>query len=232
MDAVRLRRWALRLHTIAASTLDRPENRWGRGSPRAGGALDNPGLNDFRDEQGARRATDGPLLARFFSLPPVQTPLPLAPDALIWHALHDPNLLPMLPGVLNPEPDGPLTRQPESAPLEVWTETELAALHGYFHLTHESQDPDPAALGRCFAAARWNVRNTQPDNATHHAWGTHVFIALSERDSDPDADLYAQTLLHNCQATAPGGRPDLLSAILLEDSARALDRLSSMPDRA
>jgi hypothetical protein len=59
----------------------------------------------------------------------------------------------------------------------------------------------------------------QPDNATNRPWAVAAFAEMAV-EGDGDAELYADTLLHNCRVTL--GRPGLLSTILLLDARRSL----------
>ena len=70
-------------------------------------------------------------------------------------------------------------------------------------------------------SSRWHLDNTQPDNATNRPWAVQVFLDLAREDDNPDARLYAETLLHN--ATAANGVPEPFSAAILLDAARALE---------
>ncbi len=102
-------------------------------------------------------------------------------------------------------------------PIEAWTERELAALHAAWHVAEARRD---RALGeRLRRAASWHAANTQPDNATNHPWAIHVFVSLA-LEGDADAELLAQTLLHNCHVTL--GHPDLRSGFILADAAMAV----------
>lgn len=107
--------------------------------------------------------------------------------------------------------------------IEVWTETELSCLHALWHAGDRNGRPDWQQ--RALAAARWHVSRLQPDNATNRPWAAHLFVLVAARDGCADAALYAETLIHNCQVQS--GRPDPLSALILVDSADALDRLDS-----
>lgn len=119
---------------------------------------------------------------------------------------------------LQPIPDVPghdagITGEPTGPAIEVWTETELAAVHAAWLL---------GSTWRAEArrAAVWLVEHIQPDNATNHPWGIHVFVTLAHETGAAQYELYAQTLLHNCQVTT--GRPDPFSAMILKHSALAL----------
>lgn len=106
-----------------------------------------------------------------------------------------------------------ITGEPTGPAIEVWTETELAAVHAAWSL-----GPDWRAEAR--RAAAWLVDNIQPDNATNRPWGVHVFASLAHESGGAQFELYAQTLLHNCQVMT--GRPDDFSAMILLHAARGL----------
>ena len=106
-----------------------------------------------------------------------------------------------------------ITGDPAGPAIEVWTETELAAVHAAWSL-----GPEWRAEAR--RAAAWLVDNIQPDNATNRPWGVHVFAMLAHETGGAQYELYAQTLLHNCQVMT--GRPDDFSAMILLHAARVL----------
>lgn len=108
-----------------------------------------------------------------------------------------------------------LTSLRDFAGVEVWTETELSALHALSWLAVWSGRSADSA--RALDAAAWHVEHLQPDNATNHPWGLHVFLWLERERPGLGARLTAETLLSNCQVSL--GRPDLLSAYILRDSA-------------
>ena len=98
--------------------------------------------------------------------------------------------------------------------LEVWTECELSALHALARLVRLA--PTPARVARLEELCRWHLEHTQPDNATNRPWALHVFA----RSADPESSLYAETLLHNVQAS--DARHEPLSRWILLDAAREL----------
>lgn len=116
-------------------------------------------------------------------------------------------------------PERPLLAQGAFSTIEVWTETELSALHALARLSALRGSAELRA--RAFSAARWHVEHVQPDNATNRPWAAHLFLQLSEAEGSADARLYAETLLHNCRVQS--GRPDPLSALILLDGAEALE---------
>lgn len=103
--------------------------------------------------------------------------------------------------------------------IEVWTESELASLHALWWI--DRRGLDATARRRMLDSSRWHLDNTQPDNATNRPWAVQVFLDLAREDDNPDARLYAETLLHN--ATAANGVPEPFSAAILLDAARALE---------
>lgn len=111
--------------------------------------------------------------------------------------------------------DASLVEQGRFRTIEVWTETELCALHALAKLARRRGRADLAH--RAVRAARWHLERTQPDNATNRPWAIHVFVELQT----PEAEHYAGTLLHN--AIVSSGRPDVLSAWILLDAADELE---------
>lgn len=208
MTQATLETWARRLRAVASRTL---------GDDLGAGDWHPDRLARFSDERGHRRAVDPYVLAWRGRADSVRTPP--APtgisEAHLWSALthdgvraHD-----ALGQRASSSAHAPLFEQPDDVVIEVWTETELASLHALWWLAR--QDGSLADVVR--SAATWHVERVQPDNATNHAWALHVFLLLDVEG----ADLYAQTLLHNCMVHT--GQPDRLSAHLLADSADALD---------
>ncbi|HMN97539.1 MAG TPA: hypothetical protein PKC43_13740 [Phycisphaerales bacterium] len=130
--------------------------------------------------------------------------------------------------------EGPLLEQDAYRTIEVWTESELCALHALRNLAgrRDLDAPSAAALAaRLASAIHWHLVHTQPDNATNRPWAIHAF---AERD-DPDAQLYAEGLLHACQISAfsagrsaPNGPASAviapLSRAILVDAAASLER--------
>ncbi len=196
---------------------------------RLGPSISTPALPPATgDELGQRRPVDGP----FFDwrrlrhgeaaapTSPARTDTPDAPETIVWSSLIDPSV--DLRRALRAEPDGPLLRWARPPGIEVWTECELAALHGLWWAGLVRNDA--ALRERCLAAARWHVENLQPDNATHRPWAVHVFVELGLADPSAGGDLHAQTLLHNCRVGAGTGEVDVVSAHILLDAAEALER--------
>jgi hypothetical protein len=169
----------------------------------------------FADENGNRRSIDRPLLCWLLGQPAGPAAKP-GLDLELWHALAEGSAPPVIGG------RGPL--QDASAPgrgevaIEVWTERELAAIQALWTLgvvCHE-----PALRDRAEDAARWCVEELQPDNATAHPWAVNAFASLARR-GDAEADLYAQTLVHNAMVAT--GRPGRFASLVLLASLRSMD---------
>lgn len=129
------------------------------------------------------------------------------PDLALWWALADASFVPEWSVG---DGDGPLFEQDAFTAIEVWTETELAALHALSH-RKEMRERVQRAVG-------WHVERTQPDNATNRPWAVHAFV----EHGSPEADHFAQTLVSNC--IVQSAQPDVLSALILKDAARLLGR--------
>lgn len=127
---------------------------------------------------------------------------PRSLDEQLWAALAGFGELPDLPI----ESTGALASEPEGLAIEVWTEIELASVHAAWSL-------GGVWRSRAESAAAWLVEHVQPDNATNRPWAVHVFAALASQRGDQSYELYAQTLLHNCQVGS--GKPDPFSAMIL-----------------
>ncbi len=142
-------------------------------------------------------------------------------DESLWSAAVDDSIS---TGSINAQiaPEGPIHPHTEEQAIELWTERELGALHALWRLSQIRDQPHWRT--RALDAARWHLRNTQPDNATNHPWAIQVFLDLWNRDPESneglDARLYAETLLHNCLTTS--AKPDPLSALILRDAADGL----------
>ena len=202
--------WANRLRRVSSRTL---------GEDLGAGDWHPDRIARCSDEQGHRRAVDPFLLAwrgRPDAVASATVPADIS-EARLWAALtqSDTDVRTLVPE--REQSHAPLFVQPDDVVIEVWTETELASLHALWW--HARDDESLAPLVR--DAAVWHVEMLQPDNATNHPWGVHVFLMLHIEHDIEGADLYAQTLLHNCMVTM--GRPDRLSAHILADAAHALE---------
>lgn len=201
--------WADRLEALALTGL--------AGTPLAGDkTIDRAAFMDgFRDEWGHHRAVDRPLLASLLGIDPGPSPTDASPDVLLWWALHDQSIDPADLVELH----GELIARDEETGLEVWTESELAALHALWNLAILRDRSDWTE--RCFEAASVHLDRLQPDNATNHPWAVHVFMGLADRGSS-EAMLYWQGLVSGAQIGL--GRPDRFSACLLLDAARRIGK--------
>jgi hypothetical protein len=174
-------------------------------------------IDAFSDESGHRRHVDRPLLAWLLGLGGVEprTGRVLSEDEQVWWLLAS--------GSRWSEPawlrkSGALTSEGIRAPIEAWTQTELATLAGLWEIAR--RDDDEPLRRRCMDAAAWFIAEVQPDNATGHPWGIAVFVERWIREGDIDARMYAEVLLHNCMVTR--GVPDRFSACVLWAGMRAL----------
>lgn len=164
------------------------------------GAVEQP----FRMAVSDQRATPG--------CAPQPTP---AGEVGLWWALADASV--DVDGLLAEPTDGSLLPQGLYRAIEVWTEADLCGLHALWRLARERDRSDWRR--RCEAVRAWHLEHTQPDNATNRPWALHVFLLAG----DVDGRMYAETLLHNCMSMS--GTPDPLSAMVLLDAARELERV-------
>lgn len=177
------------------------------------------------DELGHRRPADVPLLAwraRRLGLPPLGAAPQVGSrgvDVRLWMELAQTGGIG--PGTegghAQPGPFVPMDRVVEMGGIEVWTETELCALHAL--LWGAVLGGDGSRLAAVLAHARWHIEHTQPDNATNRPWAIHLFMVLAVMDNSAEAGMYAQTLAHNCRVAM--GVPDIISAQILLDAADA-----------
>ena len=203
-----LARWINRIDAAARSTL----------STLPDGADARAFSSDFIDERAHRRDIDSWILAALFGLDaPDQRDA--ARDVRCWRALLHRDV-PAMTELAASAPDE-FGRRADSASIESWTDTELSSLHAAGALALSADEPELRSL-----CARWSrafVDEIQPDNATNQAWAIHAFVDLAV-GGDVEADMYAQTLLHNCMFER--GRPDVRSALLLHHGAMCLGRSS------
>lgn len=210
--------WTARLRAICEPVL--------RGTPAvepASGTQSAEWIAGFKDRRGNRRRVDGLLLAQLLGRPAPEIE-PRSLDERLWlEACTRASARggPLIEAVL--ATNGPLVSS-EGWVIEVWTETELGALQALHTIAIERGEH--RLRERALDAARWHLRETQPDNATNRPWALAAFVDLA---TDPDiageAELYAQTLLHN--ALMPAGEPEPLSACILLQGARVLERSGS-----
>lgn len=190
-----------------------------------GGAAD-ASLLPCADELGHRRPADVPLLAwraRRLGHPTRDASPQVGAggiDVRLWMELAQTGGI--RPGREDDRaPNGPfvpMDRVGAMGGIEVWTETELGALHAL--LWGAVLENNKSRLAAVLAHARWHIEHTQPDNATNRPWAIHLFMALAELDDSAEARMYAQTLAHNCRVAL--GVPDVISAQILFDAADAL----------
>jgi hypothetical protein len=183
----------------------------------------------FRDDLGHRRAVDAPFISWRLQLAGIEHSQPEMgmdpardPDVALWHALRqgdDPTPIFDAHEAAHGTPTDGLFARVDTA-LEIWTETELSALHALWW--HATLSTAPDLTDRLERAVRGHVAELQPDNATNHPWALHVFLLHAWKHDVPEADMYAQTLLSNSQVMM--GKPDRFSAIILLDVADALER--------
>lgn len=187
--------------------------------------------SDFADESGHRRQVDRPFISwlnrehapdqAVYSL--VDSP---EPDVALWAALATGQRVHARILEQNGRHDWrssfdsgslfPQRNQSGPIAIEVWSEVELSSLHALGWLADRDASLRPLVRN----AAAWLTDNLQPDNATNHPWAVHIFATIGIIEEKPEALLYAQTLLHNCQVSL--GRPDALSSLILRDAASSL----------
>lgn len=166
-----------------------------------------------------------------FHVEPAAAPTSARPntvDASLWHALASQQSPEAISAILEAARDldrttwdaGSLIPQSGMA-LEVWTETDLSAMHALWWLALRHARPDWRTLIE--HAAAWHLDHIQPDNATAHPWSLHLFALrdITAPSGDGAARLHAEMMLHNCQVSL--GRADRLSALILVDAARAIE---------
>ena len=204
-----LRAWAESVRVLARPVVDRAIERFGPiECPDQRAAF----VGRFRDGAGSRRAVDGPFLSAWLGVAPDEPSRgACALDVRLWQAAAAG--APDGPRIVTLSIEGPLQAQRSDEALEIWTETELCALHALWRLGAR----DDTLRHRAGACALWHLANTQPDNATNRPWSAHVFAILGTGADMPEARLYAQTLVHN--AMVGTGQLDPLSAIILLDGA-------------
>jgi len=171
-------------------------------------------VGSFRDEFGARRATDGALLCRVLGIRYEAGDIESEDiDFRLWEAVH--GIGGSWEEVISKE-DGLVDLHGYA--IEHRTLIELCALHALCHLAEGEM------LVRVDELVDWHTRELQPDNGINRPWGLHAFVIRSVEAEAEDlrlnAMLHAQTLANNCCITL--GRPDLLSALILLDSANSL----------
>lgn len=203
--------WIPQLLRIALSAIENPVSGPGEYDP----IKLAPGLMRWRSFRGGA------------SISHTNLPVRMAPDERVWAALvREESDVESLwnevrrSAVERSEADqGSLLPRSAYDAIEVWTESELSALHAF--AWHALRVSDRSMLDRILDVGAWHIEHLQPDNATNRPWAVHVFLILSRERALPEAGFHAQTLLHNCQVSH--GRPDALSAHVLRDAAEALE---------
>lgn len=182
----------------------------------------DPSALPSADELGMRRPADTPFLAwraRRLGLPPRGATPSVggdAPDVRLWCALAEHGTLTHAGArTRGPAPYLDPALAASMGGVEVWTETELGALHALSWGAVLARDA--ARLATLLDHARWHIEHTQPDNATNRPGSIHLFLVLGASGASGEGDLYAQTLAHNCRVAL--GRPDEVSAQILYDAA-------------
>ncbi|MFT3685863.1 MAG: hypothetical protein QM783_13230 [Phycisphaerales bacterium] len=210
--------WVKRLRAAAETTLGKAP------------AIPAPGT--FRDERRNKLEVDEGLFAALRST--VWTaPASARGDVKLWgNAPVDAVVLPDTGGEGRPLL-GDWTNQASDKPhvgMEEWGERELCGLHALWSRARAAdEDQRVRWLRRGYSACRWLLENLQPDNATNMPWSAHVWVMASGPGVwgpglGPEARVYAETLLHNCQVGGGLGRPDKRSAWVLFHAASELER--------
>lgn len=168
----------------------------------------------FADDAGHRRVVDPPLLAWVLGVPQWEIPRPTRPDVALWAALVQAGSDPL---TLIATDAGPVAPEARLHGIEVWTEIELASLQALWW--HARRSKSGGVSDRARSLARWLMDEIQPDNGTNRPWAVACFAELAA-GGDSDAELYAETLLHNCQVSL--GKPDVLSTVILLDAQHSL----------
>jgi len=140
------------------------------------------------------------------------------PDVFLWWGLVDESLDVMR--AFDVDGDGPIIPQDVCTTIEVWTETELAALHALTN--HAALMRRRDLEERIKRAVSWHIETTQPDNATNHCWAVNTFLdagsGVGSGAGTAEAMHFAETLVSNC--LVQNAQPDFLSAWILLDAAR------------
>ena len=205
-------------------------------------------IASFRDEAGHRRAFDAPFLSAAFGVPhhhPLDARCAPAP-ARAWDAVANASGFPqdlhdliarvtnsaatglsetdarMLTGLSNTRPGSQsLGIEPVTEALLCLCDAAWAGLKGGLH--PNSDLSANAKLGTTCAALRDHLlAEYQPDNATSRPWAIGVFLDDWCRTERYESLMYADGMLTACRVQT--GRPDLLSAVILNTASAGLLR--------
>lgn len=202
-----LRDWSQYLRRTASASLG-PGRPWAEGTSEERGGW----ASRFRDGAGQRREVDGFLLARLSGTPLPAPSAESGPDVAAWRSVVDPLVWTGDSG------EGPFAEHLKETSIEVWTECELCVLHARAWVDLQTG----GLSARTLSAARWLIREIQPDNATTRPWGVGVFAWMGVRERDVEALMYAETLVHNTLVSG-SGRTEPMSACILIDGAEWLE---------
>ncbi|TVQ54449.1 MAG: hypothetical protein EA377_05435 [Phycisphaerales bacterium] len=157
-------------------------------------------------------------------VPPDAAPPGSSPEVALWWAVAGASV--DVDAAIAEPTEGSLLPQGLYRAIEVWTESDLCALHALWILAQREGRAD--WIERVDRVRQWHLEYTQPDNATNRAWALHVFLLGSPPFElcEPESRHYAETLLHN--TIAMDGRPTPLNAWILLDAARWIE---SVPEQ-
>ncbi len=139
-----------------------------------------------------------------------------SPEVALWWAVAGARV--DVDALISQPTEGSLLPQGLYRAIEVWTESDLCAVHALWILAQREGRTD--WIDRVDRVRKWHLEYTQPDNATNRAWALHVFLLGPPpfATCEPESRHYAETLLHN--AIAMDGRPTPLNAWIFLDAAR------------
>ncbi len=193
----------------------------------------------FADGVGNRRRVDRPLLAQMLGVKPGEMPKgdsmgSLDPEERAWWSLHDELVRDELvrgSEVIDWDANGPLYPALRDRGIEWWSQAELCGVHALsWRGLNDADGIDVARVrARVDRCCMWLIAEVQPDNATQHPWGVHLFAKIAmngtrgERERS-HATHYAQTLVHNAMVGSMiGGKIDTFAACILWNCAQWLE---------
>jgi len=204
--------WANRFSAAAARTF-----------PLGLGEID---AANFTDERGNRRDIDQAFLAALLNLPlaaDAATGHKHVTDLHLWHAAAMPtDSREWIDDLVSTGRSGPVFGEPFAGTVEVFTESQLCALHALLRLA--TRERSERWLSHAVRSCLWLIENIQPDNGTNHPWGAHVFIVVEAMGLTDSGIMYADAMLTNCQVHQ--GKPDRRSALILHDAGNELSRIA------